>query len=307
MNENKDARLGLTVALITQCIWGLLPLWTGLYTHTPAMQLFVWRVLFCALTATIFVFLLNQHQALFALLRSPRRWPPYVFAGCLLACNWFGFFRCVEVDRVLEVSFATYLLPLLSIAVGVLFLREKLTIWTGVGLTAAALGVGAMFLNAAGAPWFGLLLATTFATYTVIRKMNPIAPLAGLAFETWVMALGVTAFLLLTPGNTYFAPSGDLAHTAWMISFGPQTALTMVMFNFATHHLKLSTTGMLQFVSPTIVLVTALLFGEPLTGAKAAGFALIWIGVVCYMIDAIRARAAHKAEMERTIESLDVR
>lgn len=307
MSAGENARLSLTVAIITQIIWGILPLWTALYSHTPALQLLVWRVLFVALTATIFVFIVNQHQALFALLRAPRRWPPYVFAAFLLSGNWYGFFRAVELQRLMEISFATFLMPLLSIGMGVVILREKLTLWTSAGLAFAALGVGAMSLNAGEAPWIGLYLAASFSIYTVIRKMNPIPPVAGLAFETWVMTLCAVAYMLLTPANTIFAPSGDLAHTAWMISFGPQTALTMVMFNYAAQHLRLSTTGMLQFFSPTIVLITALIRGETLSGAKSIGFTLIWIGVVCYIIDAIRARAAHKAELERTVEASDVR
>jgi chloramphenicol-sensitive protein RarD len=306
VNANDDARLGLTVALITQVIWGFLPVWAAIYPQTPAMQMLMFRVLFCGVSASIFVFAFKQGGALMELVRTPKKWPPYLAAAIFLGTNWLVFFLAVQAGRVLEVSFGTYLLPLLSIAMGVLFLSEKLTLWTGAGLASAALGVAVMSLGASGPPWLGLILAGSFSAYTLLRKLYPIAPLVGLTFETWAMAPLALAYLFLTPNNHIFAQD-NIGHIVWLISFGPQTALTMAMFNYATGRLRMATTGMLQFVSPTLVFIGALLNSEPLSLTKAGGFALIWLGVAFYLIEALRARAALRSQMAADIANFDVR
>lgn len=307
MHVASGARTGFLVGAVTQVIWGLLPFYAELYPGTPPAHVLVCRVLACSVTMALLVFLFRQQKDVFALFREPKRLAAYTIAALVLSVNWTIFFWAVENGYVLELSFATYLLPLVSIAMGVIFLREKLTRWTAAGLTVAALGVTAILSGGTEAPWVIVGIAAPFATYTLIRKTNRIAPLAGFAFEVWVMAIFALGYVLLRPGDPVIGPEDSILHTVWLLSFGPQTALTMVMFNYATHHLKLSTSGMLQFGSPTITFVVAVLRGDPMNEAKMIGFALIWVGVICYAIDVLRARAAHQAEMEATIKASDAR
>lgn len=307
MSTDQNARTGFLVGAVTQVIWGLLPFYTELYHGTPAAHVLVARVLACSVTMALLVALFKQHKDVFALFREPKRLAAYTIAALVLSINWTTFFWAVEHGYVLELSFATYLLPLVSIAMGVIFLREKLTRWTAAGLAVAAAGVAAILSGGTEAPFVIIGMAAPFATYTLIRKTNRIAPLAGFAFEVWVMAIFAVGYLLLRPGDPIISPDDSLMHTLWLFSFGPQTAATMVMFNYATHHLKLSTSGMLQFGSPTITFLVAVLRGDPMNDAKILGFALIWVGVIFYAVDVLRARAAHKAEMEATIEASDAR
>ncbi len=307
MSTDQNASTGFFVGILTQVIWGLLPFYTELYHGTPAMHVLVARVLACSVTMALLVFLFKQHKDVFALFREPKRLAAYTIAALVLSVNWTTFFWAVEHGYVLELSFATYLLPLVSIAMGVIFLREKLTRWTAAGLTVAALGVVAILSRGTEAPFVIVGMAAPFATYTLIRKTNRIAPLAGFAFEVWVMAIFAVGYLLLRPDDPPIGPNDGWLHILWLISFGPQTAATMVMFNYAVHHLRLSTSGMLQFGSPTITFLIAALRGDHMNEAKILGFALIWVGVICYAIDAWRARAAHRTELEATIEASDAR
>lgn len=306
MTSDQHTRTGFFVATLTQVIWGLLPFYSAIYPGTPAAHVLVCRVLACTATMATLVFVFKQQNDVFALFRQPKRLAAYTLAALLLGTNWMTFFWAVQHGHVLEISFATYLMPLFSIAMGVAFLREKLTRWTAAGLAAAALGVVAIVSRGSEAPFVVISLASAFATYTLIRKTNPIAPLAGFAFESWVMSIVAIGYLVLRPEDTIIQPDDSLLHILWLVSFGPQTAATMVMFNYATHHLRLSTTGMLQFVSPTITFVVAVLRGDQMNDAKFIGFALIWVGVICYAVDALRARAAHREEMQRTVEAMDV-
>lgn len=307
MTSEQHTRTGFFVATLTQVIWGLLPFYTALYPGTPAAHVLVCRVLACTAVMATLVFVFKQQKDLFALFRQPKRLAAYTLAAALLGTNWMTFFWAVQEGHVLEISFATYLMPLFSIAMGVVFLRETLTRWTAAGLFAATLGVVAIVSGGSDAPWVIISLGMAFAIYTLIRKTNPIAPLAGFAFESWVMSFVAVAYLLLRPDDPVIGPDDSLLQIVWLISFGPQTAATMVMFNYATHHLRLSTTGMLQFLSPTITFIVAVLRGDQMNEAKFIGFALIWVGVVFYAIDALRARAAHREEMQRSVEAMDSR
>lgn len=307
MHVDSGARTGFFVGMLTQVIWGLLPFYTELFPGTPVAHVLVCRVLACAATMAVLVFLFKQHKDVFALFREPKRLAAYTLTALVLSVNWTTFFWAVEHGFVLELSFATYLLPLVSIAMGVIFLREKLTRWMAAGLIVAVFGVAAILSGGTKAPFVILGMAAPFATYTLIRKTNRIAPLAGFGFEVSVIAILALGYLVLHPNDPPIGPDDSILHILWLLSFGPQTALTMVMFNYAVHHLRLSTSGMLQFGSPTITFIVAVLRGDPMNDAKILGFALIWVGVFCYAIDAWRARAAHRAELEATIEASDAR
>lgn len=307
MITDQNAQTGFFVGILTQVIWGLLPFYTELFPGTPVAHVLVCRILACAVTMSLLLFLFKQHKDVFALFREPKRLAAYTVAALVLSINWTTFFWAVEHGYVLELSFATYLLPLVSIAMGVVFLREKLTRWMAAGLAVSALGVAAILSGGTEAPFVIIGMAAPFATYTLIRKTNRIAPLAGFGFEVGVIAILAVGYLLLNPNDPPIGANDSLLHILWLLSFGPQTALTMVMFNYAVHHLRLSTSGMLQFGSPTITFLIAALRGDHMNDAKTLGFALIWIGVVCYAIDTLRARAAHRAELAATIEASDTR
>jgi len=307
MHVASGARTGFLVGILTQVIWGLLPFYTELFPGTPVAHVLVCRILACAVTMSLLVVLFKQYKDVFALFREPKRLAAYTLAALVLSINWTTFFWAVEHGYVLELSFATYLLPLVSIAMGVIFLRERLTRWMAAGLFVSALGVAAILSGGTEAPFVIIGMAAPFATYTLIRKTNRIAPLAGFGFEVSVIAILAVGYLLLNPNDPPIGPNDSLLHILWLLSFGPQTALTMVMFNYAVHHLRLSTSGMLQFGSPTITFLIAALRGDHMNDAKTLGFALIWIGVICYAIDTLRARAAHKAELAATIEASDAR
>ena len=122
---------------MTQVIWGLLPFYSAIYPGTPAAHVLVCRVLACTATMATLVFVFKQQNDVFALFRQPKRLAAYTLAALLLGTNWMTFFWAVQHGHVLEISFATYLMPLFSIAMGVAFLREKLTRWTAAGLAAA--------------------------------------------------------------------------------------------------------------------------------------------------------------------------
>jgi chloramphenicol-sensitive protein RarD len=304
---DQNAQTGFFVGFLTQVIWGLLPFYAELFPGTPVAHILVCRVLACAVTMSLLVVLFKQYKDVFALFREPKRLAAYTLAALMLSINWTTFFWAVEHGYVLELSFATYLLPLVSIAMGVIFLRERLTRWMTAGLFVSALGVAAILSGGTEAPFVIIGMAAPFATYTLIRKTNRIAPLAGFGFEVSVIAILAAGYLLLNPNDPPIGSNDSLLHIIWLLSFGPQTAMTMVMFNYAVHHLRLSTSGMLQFGSPTITFVIAALRGDHMNDAKTLGFALIWIGVICYAIDTLRARAAHKADLAATIEASDTR
>ena len=121
MHVDSGARTGFFVGMLTQVIWGLLPFYTELFPGTPVAHVLVCRVLACAATMAVLVFLFKQHKDVFALFREPKRLAAYTLAALFLGVNWTTFFWAVEHGYVLELSFATYLLPLVSIAMGVIY------------------------------------------------------------------------------------------------------------------------------------------------------------------------------------------
>jgi chloramphenicol-sensitive protein RarD len=204
----------------------------------------------------------------------------------LIALNWLIFIYAVGSHQVVETSLGYFINPLLSVALGMIFLRERLRGWQWVAVLIAGAAVANLAVRGAGFPWIAVSLACSFGFYGLVRKKVDINSLHGLLVETSLllpMALGVLAFV----------PARALSHTTLGIlsMSGVITSVPMLMFGAALRRLKLATIGFLQYIGPTLqLLVAVVLFHEPLGRVKLASFVLCWIGIAVYTADSIMTR-----------------
>lgn len=288
--ENQHTlRTGLILAVGAYASWGLLPLYLRLLRGVPALQLLSHRVLWSVVLLVVIVIATKQVRPILAAARG-RTLLLLMASSLLIAVNWIVYIWSVQNAHVIEASLGYFMNPLVNVAFGVALLGEKLRRWQGVAIGIAALGVVALAVVEGGAIWISLVLAASFSTYGLIRKVVPIDALGGLTVETVLLAPFLLAFLLVesAAGRGSFGQSGGT--DALLILSGVVTAMPLLMFAAAARRLRYTTIGLLQFMSPSLQFAQAVfLFDEPLRPVQAATFALIWAGCGLYAWDSLRA------------------
>jgi chloramphenicol-sensitive protein RarD len=217
-------------------------------------------------------------------------------SATLISTNWLIYIWAVNAQHVLDASLGYFVNPLVSVLLGVVFLREPLSRRQVIAIAVAAVGVLSLVVRAGRVPWVALSLAATFGLYGLIRKRVAVDAAVGLLAEVVVLAPLALAWLawLGTSGRSHF---GDGAgRTALLVASGAVTAVPLMWFAVGVRRLKLATIGILQYLNPTMQFAIAVVvFGEPLTPAHRLAFGCIWVALAIYTSEALaiarRARA----------------
>jgi chloramphenicol-sensitive protein RarD len=205
----------------------------------------------------------------------------------LIATNWLIFIYAISQKRLLQASLGYFINPLFSIALGMVFLRERLRRWQWLAVFIASLSVINLALQGAGLPWIAVSLAGSFGFYGLVRKQVNVNSLHGLMIESAILLPVALCALLLLPSDAMTLSTWGLLSLS-----GIFTAVPLLFFGAALRHLSLSTLGFLQYIGPTLqFLVAIVLFHEPLDKVKLASFALCWLAIAVYATDSLLNRS----------------
>lgn len=276
-------------------IWGIVPIYWKWLSKVPALELVAPRIVWTALLLVVLLAISGRAREI--AFGDRRLIRPVLVAALLVAFNWFIFIHAVQTDQVLATSLGYYINPLVSVALGLVVLGERLRPLQWVAVALAAAGVAAYAVNVGALPWISVVLALSFGLYGLVHKMNPQPPLPGLAREMLVLtpiAAGLVAWLAWTGQSTLSQASVEL-HGLVALS-GVVTATPLFLFREATARLPLVAVGMFQYIAPTLTMSLAVgLFGEPFTRAYGVTFACVWAGLAVFTVDAFRAGQAAAA------------
>ncbi|GAA0329699.1 EamA family transporter RarD [Sphingomonas oligophenolica] len=283
---------GILLGIGAYVFWGLLPLYLKLLKSVPAAQVLAHRILWSLLLLAVIVVLMQRVGAIRAAARG-RTVLLLTASAFLIAVNWLAYIWAVQNGHVLEASLGYFINPLINVALGVAVLGEKVrrVQWSAVAL--AALGVAIMAASGGGAIWISLVLALSFGTYGLLRKIAAIDALGGLFVETLLLAPFAAGALILASAQGDAAFGHDRGLDTLLVLAGAVTAIPLLMFAAAARRMPYATLGLLQYIAPTLQFAEAvLLFSEPLHPADMVAFSLIWIGLVIYAADGLRAARA---------------
>ncbi|MGY1437377.1 EamA family transporter RarD [Streptomyces reniochalinae] len=305
MGTPSAQRTGLLFGFAAYGLWGLLPLYWHALADTGAGEVLAHRMVWSLPTALVILALLRRWSWVTALVRQPRTLGLLVLAAAVISVNWGLFIWSVSADKVLESSLGYFINPLVSIAFGVLLLRERLRVaqWVAVGI--GALAVVVMTVAYGRLPWISLCLAFSFATYGLLKKHIKLEGVESFSAETAVQFLPALGFLLFlgARGDSSFTTQG-LGHALLLACAGVATALPLIFFGSAAVRLPLSTIGLLQYLAPAFMFVLGLtVFHEEMPPERWAGFGLVWVALCLLTWDALRnahkGRAALRAAAAR--------
>ena len=281
---------GIAYALAAYSLWGITPIYWKLTSWIPAGELLVPRVLWTALLMLALLRAMRRSAEFRRLLRPGRELWISLAAAVLLGLNWLTFIYAVQSERVLATSLGYYINPLVSVLLGLVVLRERLSGLQTLAVVLAILGVTSLLLTSASPPWISLVLAVTFALYGLIHKLFPKPARTGLAQEMCLLApLAIGYWLWLGARGQSVLLETPLASQLFIAASALVTAAPLLCFHSATRRLPLVSVGMFQYVAPTLALLLAVfLFGEPFQRAHALAFGCVWAGLACFALDALR-------------------
>ena len=277
-------------AIAAYGLWGLLPIFFKLLHHVGPVEIVAQRVLWSLILITLLIAVRTGMGALTAVLRDRCVMRALAVSAVMIAANWLTYVWAVNSGHVIAASLGYFLNPLVNVALGVLVLKERLRRGQMIALAVAALGVAILATAALQTLWISVTLAVSFAFYGLVRKVTPVAPMAGLGAETLLLtplALGWLAWIAMQ-GTLAFGQ--DAPTTALLIAAGAVTTVPLILFAVAAQRLPMATLGLLQYLAPTMqFLCGILLFGETLSRGQIVSFGLIWLGLILFAADSYRA------------------
>jgi chloramphenicol-sensitive protein RarD len=288
---------GLLCGLAAYGLWGLIPLYFKSVARVTPLEVLAHRALWSFVVLAVLVGALGRWGQIWRKLRSGRTVLMLTASTLLIAANWLIFIYAVTIGQVLQSSLGYFVTPLVNVLLGVLFLGESLRPCQILSIALAVVGV----LAAAGLvgqfPWIAVALSLSFALYALLRKTMPVDGLVSLTVETLAMtpfAAGYVAYLAATDKAT----GSGWAMTGLLMLSGLVTTVPLLFFGVAARRLRLSTLGILQYLSPSLqFLVAVMVFGEPFSWVQMTSFTCIWAAILLYTVDSLRATRQPRLEV----------
>lgn len=289
----QDARRGTIYGAVAYALWGVFPLYFTLLAPAGAWEILahriLWTLLFCGAVLAV------RHdfgwcRSVFA---NPRMLAAVTLAGLLLAVNWTIYVAAVAAHHVTEASLGYFLNPIVTVAIGVVVLRERLRLLQWVAVAIGLVAGVYLTIDFGRPPWIALGLAFSFALYGLMKKHlgTSLGALQSLTSETAVLvpvAVAVLVWVTLS-GKATFAV-GAPAHPLLLASAGLVTAGPLLLFGAAARRVPLVTIGLLQFVTPVLQLLCGvLLLGESMSTSRWIGFGIVWIALLVLTFDSIQS------------------
>ena len=293
---------GILYGLSAYVLWGMFPLFFKQLQAASAIEVVLHRMVWSLVFVLIVLAVLRRWNWLGDVRRSPALLGKFAVSALLLAGNWLSYVWAVNNGHVLDASLGYFILPLINVALGFIFLHERPRKAQWVAFALAATGVLWMAVQSGHVPWLALLIAMTFGFYGLMRKTATLGALEGMSLETMLLApLAVVALLWAGPSGPGSQWPAHDAHT-WLFFLlsGPVTAIPLLLFAAGARRVPLSTMGFLQYITPSILaLMGVFLYGETFAGPRAVGFVLMWVALALYTMEGLwagrRAAAAARA------------
>ena len=289
-DDQAHRRAGLWLGLGAYGLWGVLPLYFKALVHVPSTEIVAHRILWSLVFLGVLVSVSRRWSTIRTAVTTPRLMLTLTASALLIAINWLIYIWAVISGHVLEGSLGYYLNPLINVLLGVVLLKERLSLAQKLAVALAGAGVAVLAVGAGSGIWISLSLAVSFGIYGFLRKVAPVDSLEGLSIETAILAPVALGWVLWLQNSG----EGGWGNWGWgtdvlLIVAGAVTAVPLLLFAAAAKRLPYSTLGFLQYVAPTIQFALAvLLFGERLTLAHIICFGAIWTALAIFAGDGLR-------------------
>ncbi|WP_419959256.1 EamA family transporter RarD [Psychrobacillus sp. BM2] len=288
-----EEKQGIIFVILAYVLWGFMPIYWKLLEHVSSDEILSGRVIW----SFIFTFMLVIVGRNFKQLKIDLKdlwanqksfWGLFA-ASYLITGNWFTYIYAVNAGFIVQTSLGYYINPLLSILLGIIFLKERLSKAQQLSVLLAAIGVIILTVSYGGIPWIAFTLAITFALYGLIKKSIKIDALRGLTIETFfVLPVALIYFVYLVVSDKAVFFTSNATTVTLLIFTGVATAVPLILFAKGTKTMPLYMSGFFQYIAPTIMLLVGiLLYGEAFSKIEFLSFSCIWVALILFTVSKI--------------------
>ena len=256
------------------------------------IELVVHRTIWTAFSLIITTSLFNKWDIFFKLIKKKREMSYLLLTGILIFTNWSTWIYAVVTNKIVDASFGYFIMPILSVFLGILFLKENYNKQKILSVALVIISIIYLLINYSSVPWTGLIVGITWSLYSFLRKKINVDSDIGLLIESlFVSPLALIVFYLISlDGNYYFSFSNPQI-AFWLFLAGPMTVIPLFLFLKGVDLAGLGTSGMIFFIAPTgQFLLGIFYYNEYFDFNKLIGFIIIWIAVAIYLHDLSREK-----------------
>ena len=284
---------GIFYGIFAYVLWGVLPVYWKLLDTTGADIVLAHRIIWSFVFMLVFILATKRWAAFITewkrIIRNRKTFLTISSASLVISLNWLIFIWAVQHDYVVQASLGYYINPLVSVLFAVIFLKESLSKLQTFSFIVAGIGVLYLTMNYGVFPWVSLMLAFSFASYGLLKKIASLDATFSLAIETLVVTPVALLYLWATAGISLGFSEEHVSIITLLIGAGVATAIPLLLFGSAVLYIPLSMVGFLQYIAPTFMLLLGVfLYNEPFTQAHIITFTLIWVSLVMYMFSSFQ-------------------
>lgn len=289
---------GFAFAFSAYLLWGFLPFYMKAVAHISPYEVVAHRVLWSVPLTAALLAMLGGFSSFLAVFRQPRMLAMGLVTASLISVNWAIYVWAIGSGRALETALGYFINPLVNVALGTIFLGERLSRAQIFAVALAIFGVGLMTVESGGLPWVSLSLALSFGIYGYLKKTLPIGPTQGFLLEVVMISPLALVYLgwLAVTGSGHFWGTGTTTTSSdslLLAASGVVTAVPLILFVYGARLLRYSTIGLMQYIAPSMVfLIAVFAFHEPFSVGKLVAFMFIWAALIVYTATMFSGRRA---------------
>ncbi|MCL2155726.1 MAG: EamA family transporter RarD [Leptospirales bacterium] len=292
--EPKDKKdvIGTLYTIAAFTAWGCLPGYWKLLKSIPPDEIVFHRIVWTCLFATIFVLWSGKKNVIVDILKNKKQRFIVIFSSIAIFINWLIYVYAINTDHIVEASLGYFINPLVSIFLGMIILKEKLT---SIQITALILATGAVLylsIDNGTFPWIAIIIAFSFGLYGLIKKMGNLDSMASLSVEMiFLLPFSVSIILFKEYNGTGAIQNSALLTNLILIGTGVISAVPLFWFAQGTRMISLSRIGFIQYITPSItLLIGVVIYKEAFTSIHVISFSLIWAALILYTASILLAK-----------------
>ena len=304
-NMNKtEMKLGAFHAGFSYFLWGLLPIYWKFLSSVNAKEILASRIFWSFIFMLIILFFTKKWglfvHTLKGFANNKKQMYALTIASLLISVNWFTYIWAVNSGHMIEASLGYYINPLISILLGMIVLKEKLSGYQYASFGLAFVGVLIITVSHGKFPWIAVTLALTFGLYGLAKKMINVESTVGLTLETLVVAPVAAIYMIylfIKGENSFLTESAGI--DLLLMGAGAATAIPLLYFAKGAQKIPLSLLGFLQYISPTLTLILGVfVYHEHFSTVQLVSFIFIWSALTIYSLSKTKLFSTNKIKLQ---------
>ncbi|MGQ8364536.1 EamA family transporter RarD [Glaciecola sp. 1036] len=300
MGHQDQTKSGVIFAISAYTIWGVAPIYFKQLLVVPAAEILMHRVFWSVILLAILILLLRGTEKVKVALASPKLLLTLFVAGILLAGNWLLYIWSVNNNHLIEASLGYFINPMVNVALGRIFLGEKLRKIQLFAVLLACVGIGLLLYNFGRLPWIALALAFSFGIYGLLRKKAAVDSMPGLFLETSMMLPAALIYWIFFAGATANMLTNTSSLNLLLMAAGIITVAPLLCFTAAARRIQYSTLGFFQYICPSLLFGLAVfIYGEHMSSERLLTFLFVWTALLIFTLDSLHNYRAQKKLLMR--------